>query len=421
MLIDEQLAENRLRFTAMKTQEIFLDTNEYGEADTVYRYFTMRLKDAAAFFGEESLPETWKVDLKNKERLNDEKTIIHAVYRRDAQIDSDSLGAKNKPYASVYLAEADEALLYEGGYDEFPYAVFRWEPLPGTAYSDSPSIQAYDDIWLLNKIDESRIKIAQLSSDPFYNVPDSMRGEEIKVVPSGFNYYTKPNEILAPVNVGANYNITLEIAQAIEDRVKDWFSVDFFLALQHQNVKDMTATAVMELQGEKAATLSDLIVNLNGALAKIIQRSFNLLWKQRKLPAPPPELAQSGAQLKIDFLGPLAQAQKKYHESAGIAQGISLIGAVAKVFGPSALAGIDEHQTLKAGLEGAGFPQNAIREDADRDAILQAQAQAQQQAAQQQAALEQQKNVLGNLNKLNEPVQPGSSLDQMNRQMGGGV
>jgi hypothetical protein len=48
---------------------------------------------------------------------------------------------------------------------------------------------------------------------------------------------------------------------------------------------------------------------------------------------------------------------------------------------------------------------------------------AEQQAQMQQQALamEQQKTLMGNMDKLNKPVQPGSPLDEINKQMGGGM
>jgi hypothetical protein len=127
----------------------------------------------------------------------------------------------------------------------------------------------------------------------------------------------------------------------------------------------------------------------------------------------------SGALLKVDFTGPLAQAQKKYHESSGIETGLNLLGAVAKIFGPTALDAVDPIVLIKTGLEGAGVSQLIIREDEDIQKIQQARAEAQAQAQQQQQAMEQQKNILGNLNKLNEPIKPGSALEEMGGQMGG--
>jgi len=419
MLIDEMLDENRLRFTALKVQEVFIDMDEFDRPDTVFRRYSMTLRNAASFFGEENLSDTRKRDYDNKDTRDKEITILHAVYKRD-EYDSESPDARNMPYASVYIDEGEDYILLESGYNEFPYAVFVWEPVAGTPYGESPSIHALDDIRFLNKMYESQLRMVQMAGDPAYNVPNSMR-EGVNVVPGGYNYFEKPDEIVSPINSGTNYPVALDVYKNKEDIIKDWFNVDFFLALQQQRPANMTATYVMELQGEKAAILSDLVVNLNSALEKIIQRSFNILWRQRKIPPPPAGIAGSGAQLKVDFMGPLAQAQKKYHESGGITHGLNLIGAVAKIAGPDALDTVDFHQTLKTGLEGFGFPQNAIREDKDVEEMRRQRAQAMAMQQQQAAAMEQQKQIMSNYNKLNEPVRQGSALAEIDEQMTGGL
>jgi hypothetical protein len=325
------------------------------------------------------------------------------------------------PFASVYIDEGNDHICQESGYREFPYAVFAWEKISGTAYGESPAIHALDDIRLLNLAEETRIKIAQMSAEPAMNVPSGMRGNE-NVVPRGYNYYETPEEVMTAIKTGENYPISLEVVQSIEDRIKDWFSVDFFLMLQSQSRspagRPMTATEVVELQGEKAAVLSDLVVALNETLQKIVTRSFSLLLRQRKIPPAPAALLGSGAMMKVDFTGPLAQAQKKYHEQSGIAQGLNLAGGVAAI-APTALDVVDFDRLLIKGLEGAGIPQSVIREDDDIAAIRQARAQAQEQDRQQALALEQQKNILGNLNKLNEPLKPGTALEAMDSQLAG--
>ena len=416
-LIDELPAEGRLRYTNINVQEMYLDINEYDDVDTVFRRYSMTLKNAASFFGEEKLSEARRLDLKDKKKWNNEFSIIHAVYKREETGESKS--NKDMPYASVFIDEDQDGLIDESGYEEFPYAVFIWDHINGTAYGESPSICALDDIKLLNIVDQARIKIAQLSAEPAYNVPDTLKGEP-SVVPNGYNYYTKEREIITPINTGQNYPITLDIQKEMENRVKDWFHVDFFLALMNERPANMTATYVMELQGEKASVLSDLIVNLNGALTKIIQRSFNLLWRRGALPQPPQALAGSGAQMKIDFIGPLAQAQKKYHESSGIAQGIQLIGSIGQM-SPAALDVIDFDQTLKSGLEGLGFPQIAIRENEDIKALREERAQAQQAQQQQAMAERQQQAITENYGALNEPVKPGSPMEDITKQMTGGI
>ena len=415
MMIDEHLSESKLRFMNLNTQEMYLDIDENDEVDTVFRRYVMTLKNAASLFGKEKLTNNRRLDLDDPKKWNKEITILHAVYKR-VDFKADSLSSKQKPYASVFIDIDDDSLIEESGYDEFPFAVFIWDAVNGTAYGESPAINALDDIRLLNAVDEAKMEVVQMSGKPSYNVPDTMR--EANVVPDGYNYYESKDEMIYPIDSGRNYPITVDMQKEMENRVRDWFHVDFFLALMNERPSNITATYVMELQGEKAAVLSDLVVNINYALSKIIQRSFNILYKQNKIPAPPEEIAGSSAQLKVDFVGPLAQAQKKFHESAGIQQGLQLIGAIAQM-SQGSLDIIDFDQTLKAGLEGFAFPQIAIREDRDVEELRKQRAE--QEAQMQQMAMQQQQQqaVMGNYNKLNEPVKPGSAIDEMNKMQGG--
>jgi hypothetical protein len=420
MLVDEDLAQNRIRVTSEDVSEIYLDKNEYGDVDTVYRVFTMTVKHAAAFFGEDKLHEKAREDYKDPKRRRNEIEIIHAVYPRTDR-EENNPGVKNKAYASVFVDKTNEYLIGESGYDDFPYAVFIWDAKPGSAYGISPAIKALDDVRLLNIAEEERIRLAQLSARPPLMVPNKMQGQE-QIVPAGHNYYYDSDKLIFPISVGENFPITIEITQSIEERIRDWFHVDFFLMLQHQD-RQMTATEVLELQGEKAAVLGNMVANLNVALHKIVRRSYDILLNQGKLPEPPEALRETQAELKVDFIGVLAQAQKKTHQYQGIAAGIQLMGAIANLAGAipaaaEALDVVDLDRLVKTGFEGNGVPQDIIREDEDIAAIRQARARAQAAAAQQSQAMEQQKNILGNYNKLNEPVNQDSVLGQM---AGGGA
>jgi hypothetical protein len=441
MLIDEDVLNARLRFTTLRLPEVYLDSNEYDEVETVFRYFTMTLKNAASFFGEEKLSQVTRQDYGDKKKWHNEVNIIHAVYRRQDH-DGEKQDAKNMPFASVYIEDGQDHLIEESGYRDFPYAVFIWDRIVGTGYGESPAIHALDDIRLLNRTEEARLKVAQLAAEPPVNAPDEMRPEvEVvprmnKTAPNGndrvgrgrdlilpglVNYYDTPDKIMTPVNVGMNFPITIEVTNSVEERIKDWFNVDFFLMLRHQGAgrNQMTATEVMELQGEKAAVLSDLVVNLNGALARIVQRSFSILWRQGKIPPPPDVVAQYGARLKVDFIGPLAQSQKRFHETGGIGQSLQIAGAIGQIQ-PSALDVVDFDEMMKNGIEGTGGSQLVIREDEDIAKIRQARAQAEAEARRQALAMEQQKNVLGNFNKLNEPLKQGTALEAMGNQIAGG-
>lgn len=417
MLIDEDVVNKKIRCAAMNPPEIYLDTNEYDEVDTVFREFYLTIENAAAYFGLEHLaPEirdTWNDEESKARRVH----LCHAVYQNKGG-DGNNLLSREFRYSSVFMDLDNRYLIKEGGYHDFPYAVFMWKKTMGKQYGYSPAMGAVSDIKLLHKGVESLLEVAQLSARPPMNVPQKLQGSE-QLVPDGRNYYLTPDQIISPVQVGANFPITIEITRDMEERIKDWFHVDFFLMLQQQS-RQMTATEVVELQGEKAAVLSNMVTNLNYALQKIVQRSVDILFRQGKMPDLPYALQGSRAGMKVDFMGILAQAQRKAHRTSGIMQGLQVMGALAQM-APAvpqiaeAFDYVDASEILKNGFEAGGMSQLAIREEEDVQKIRQARAEAQAAMEQQQIALQQQQDMVKNYKQLNEPVNPDSPMGQLDQ------
>jgi hypothetical protein len=415
MLIDEDVIQNKVRFTTMNTREMYLDVNEYDEVDTVFREFYMTLQNAAAYFGLDNLSEEARLAWQDEDAWDKPIRILHAVYKNKESDGANILSGKFM-YVSVFVDCQHKHIIKEGGYNDFPYAVFFWKRTMGKKYGIGPAQMALSDTNLLFKFEESRLEVGQLAGKPPMNVPEKLRGKE-ELVPDGRNYYKSAGEVISPIAIGANYPITLEITKEQEERIKDWFHVGFFLMLQ-QLTRQMTATEVLELQGEKAAVLSTMVNNLNAALQKIVQRTVDILFRQGKMPELPAALHSRKSSMKVDFLGVLAQAQKKAHQTSGIMQGIQIMGALAQLAGAvpqiaEAFDYVDTSVILKRGFEAGGVSQLAIREEDDVQKIRQARAEAQAQAAQQQQALMQQQAIMQNFNKLNEPVNPESALAQM--------
>lgn len=417
MLIDEDMDRGKLRFSTLRNNEVYLDVDDYGEVDTVFREYLMTVRNAVKFFGLENLDANIQEKYKNVKSWNDKIHILYAVYPRE-EYDPDIKNAQNMPYAAVYVDLDHTKIINESGYNEMPFAVFEWDRIAGLAYSNSPAISAMPDIKALNIIRSSSLKIAQTSAEPPLVVPSYIK--TVNLIPRGRTYVDDPaRDVIQPIKTGENYPITLQILENYEQKIRDWFFVDFFLMLQSKQGQ-MTATEVMELQGEKSATLANLVVALNEALTKIIKRSFNILAKNGKLPPAPETLAGTEASMKIDFVGPLAQAQQKYHAMGGITQALQLINPIMQLF-PNAADYIEGDKLMLQAMEGQGMPQAVIREEEDvtklRKARAEAEAQAQAQA-QQQAMVQ---NVMQNANKLGVNPEKGSVMDSLNNQLRGGL
>lgn len=416
LLCDEDLKEGKLRFSAIRCNEVYLDVNEYGVIDTVFRKYLMTLRNAVDFFGLENLDEKHRENYKDVAKWNDNITILFAVLPR-YDYDDKFKDAKNKPFAAFYIDLDSNKIIQESGYDECPYAVFEWDKIPGLAYSNSPAISALPDIKELNIAKKTSMEICQTSAEPPMRVSDSIRN--ISLVPRGFTVIHSPDDIIEPIRTGENYPITLNEVEGMKQAVKDWFNVDFFLMLQQKQGK-MTATEVEELQGEKSAVLSNLVISLNETLTKIITRSFNLLAKSGKIPPLPESMANYSTSMKIDFIGPLAQAQKKHHTLGGIQQALAIAVPILQMF-PNAGDFIDGDELMKRALNGNGMPQKVIREDDDVQKIREERALAEQQAKAEAQQMAMQQSLMQNADKLGQAPQEGSPMAELDQQLQGGL
>ena len=414
--IEEDIENARIRFTHFPLNEIFLDVNSNGEVDTCFRWYADTLRNIVDFFGEDNVSDEMRRQIKETSHWNDTHEILMCVYPR-TNYNPEYKDAKNMPYACVYMDIKEHFILKESGYREFPFAVFYWERYPGFAYGSSPAQDALPDIKALNIIKKSSLQIAQTSAEPPMMASQEMH--DIDLSPRGITYLPTKDSRLEPVRTGENYPITLQELANYEQAVKDWFYVDYFLALQEHN-QQMTATEVMELQGEKAATLSTFIVSLNEFLTNIIQRSFYILMRAGMLPPPPMALMNQQAIMKIDFTGPLAQNQKKYHQMGGTVQALTAVGPIIQMF-PNAGDFLDGDELMKSTMEGMGMPQNIIREDDDVKKIREERIKAQQEAAAQQQQMAMVQTLMQNANKMGEAAQEGSMMSEINKRLAGGM
>ena len=104
----------------------------------------------------------------------------------------------------------------------------------------------------------------------------------------------------------------------------------------------------------------------------------------------------------------------------GTVQALSAVGPIIQMF-PNAGDFLDGDELMKSTMEGMGMPQNIIREDEDVKKIREERIKAQQEAAAQQQQLAMAQSLMQNANKMGEAAQDGSMMDQLNKQLAGGM
>jgi hypothetical protein len=359
MYIEEDIRNDRIVFSTRHPKECFIAEDSYGNIDTLFRKFKITAKQAKERFDLEKLSDNIKRAAENAPY--EEFEFIHAVFPRD-EYDEAKKDNLNKPFASVYVQADGQRLASESGYNTFPYSVWRWRKHSNETYGRSPASDALVDILGLNQMSKTLLGAAQNAVDPPMNVPAEQKGK-VRLVPHGINYYEETGRMIFPVNQGINYPVGVDREEKKKQAIEKHFKVDFFLMLANAQ-RQMTATEIVERMGEKAAVLGTTIGRLNSeCLNPLIDRIFDIELNKTtsSLQPVPDELYKYGGEsIEVDYLGPLAQAQKRLFKTQGVLSSLERIVPIIQA-NPQTADIIDWDTVVREVLDAYGMPQKAIR------------------------------------------------------------
>tara|TARA_B110000503_G_scaffold4356_1_gene5811 strand:- start:923 stop:2518 length:1596 start_codon:yes stop_codon:yes gene_type:complete len=363
-----------LRFSCRHIAEICISEDAQGRVDTVYRKFKMTARALAMRFGEQNMPSVIQRDLKGDPYKEHE--IVHAVFPRG---ESGAKTAKNKPVASIYYHADTRMLLSEGGFDEFPFMVPRFVKDSVSTYGRSPAMTALPDVKMVNKMSEITIRAAQKQIDPPLMVPDDGFLLPVRTTPGALNFYRSgTRDRLEPMNIGANNPLGLNMEEQRRGAIRQAFYVDQLLLGQGPT---MTATEVLQRNEEKMRLLGPVLGRLQAELLQpVIERAFAIMLRNGKLPQPPESM--QGMDINIEYISPLAKAQK-LTDLQSVMRGLEVLLQVGQVAPVQDY--IDSDKLIKYLVDTTGIPASVIRSDEEVAKLRrQAEQQQSQQADQQQ-------------------------------------
>ena len=367
--------ENDLRFKTIHISEILITENDKGVVDSLTRKFKMKAKNIPLAFPKAQL--TPELTALIKKDPHADVNIIHSVYPNDA-----SLGYANEkdaPYKSCYIHQESGAMLSEKGFKEFPYAVPRYLKSSNEIYGRSPAMNALPDVKMLNVMSKTSIKAAQKQIDPPLMVPDDGFLLPIRTVPGGLNYYRAgTRDRIEPLNTSANNPIGTQMEEQRRKAIRENFFVDQLMTAQGTT---MTATEVIQRNEEKMRILGPVLGRLQSELLQpLINRCFNILLRNKKLPQVPEEL--NNANIEIEYVSPLAKAQKT-GELQALMRGIEIFGSLQNVSPVFDYLNVDNIVAHVKDI--LGFPTKLLKSKAEVQQIqMQKQQQAQEQMQMQQ-------------------------------------
>lgn len=291
---------------------------------------------------------------RNAETDPDDYVVInHAVFEEEFE---------NKKYTSVYWEPGRLTELRREGFYEFPYLMARWDIIGSDIYGFGLGSYALPDIQRLQEMEKAFLMAAHKSIDPPLNAPARKKGK-IKSLPGGVNYYSNPNEVVSPLlNIKFDFNGILAAIARTENRIRQVFFNDIFLtASRDPNASPLKATEVMERKEEKLLRIGPVIERiLHEFISPLIERCFNIAARKDLLPSIPPEYAQLLSDYTINFISPLAQAQKMI-ASRPINSFLQFVAGAAQ-FNPEALDNIDIDKLVDEYAEVTGIPKIILRD-----------------------------------------------------------
>lgn len=388
--------DNVIHHHALTAGEYRLASDDKGNVDTLYREFQFTVGQHVQRFGKDKVSQA-ALNLYNAGNYDTRIPVIHLIEpRRDRDYrKSDGI---NMPWRSLYFEKGSDnpdSYLRESGYKRFPVLAPRWTERLGDVYGISPAMMTLGDIKQLQHQQLRKAQGIDYQVRPPVVMPTSAKNSPSDFLPGGISYAdtATQNGVRSAFEVNINLQYLLEDIRDVRDRINSGFFADLFKMLAMSDRRQMTATEVAERHEEKLLMLGPVLERQhNELLDPKIELTFARMLEAGIVPPPPPDL--QGAELQVEFVSMLAQAQRAVGVNA-VDRLVMSIGTIAALK-PDVADKLNGDELIDQYSDMLGVDPNIIVAD-DKVAIIRSNRAKQQQAAQTAALAESASKSASNL------------------------
>ena len=372
-----------VRFEALHPASYWVEEDEEGYVNVIFRKVMMSRRAAWARWSE-ILGESFKNKMLTAPHEFIE--ILHVVEpRADAEMLSGFATKTKRPYASVWIAVEEKVVLEEGGYYEFPCAVFRWSKSSGEVTGRGPAFVALPDVRTLNKSKELGLKAwAKVLDPPLKKRANSVTGN-VNSVPGGVTIVRNMDDVAPLYDSNAfRFDVSQMKHMDLKASIERTFFVDQIQLPPVGQSKTMSATEIEVRYEQMSKILGPAFGRVKDeGIAPIVRRVFYILFRAGEFVAPPETMTEST--LHIRYVNPFERAQKQSKVVAleRFLQGIASYAAL----DASILDLIDPDKVGKIYHDGLAAPEGILRTATDLKKLREAKAARTQQQAELQARM----------------------------------
>lgn len=316
-------------FSTRHMRECRWVTNENDRIDNLSRRWQWTARQAVAQWGKKAGERPNKALAEGK---GDQKFWFHHRVSPRKNRDIQRADKLHMPFESVYVNEDDKSLISVGGTREFIYLTPRFSVTTNEVYGRGPGSTALPDVKMLNEAVRLVLKASQKTIDPPLELPNDGYIVPIRTVPGSLIFRRpglRPDDRINALQMGTNIPIGEDMLNALRTAIGKTFFVD----LLHMPTdpedpssegKGSTATYWMQRRDKEMMALSPFLSRMNAEWnGPLIDRCFAILWRKSQamkfgpgspFPPPPPEL--SGQPLHVEYVSPIALAQRSSENDA---------------------------------------------------------------------------------------------------------
>lgn len=256
MFIDDEVGVGA-RYKSISLANMWIAESASGFVDLVHRKMRLQARQAVQKFGLKALPEK----MRNAYEKNpfEKFDFLHCV-SPNQEIKTNARDYRGMPFKSYYASYEGKAIVSEGGFRSFPYAVSRHVTAPNETYGRSPAMLVLPDIKMVNEMEKTTIRAAhKVVSPPLLAYGDGILSQ-FSTRPDAINYggvNEQGHQLVVPLKTGANLPIVLEMSEQKRKVINDAFYVTLFQILV-QNPQ-MTATEALIRAQEKGQLLAPTV------------------------------------------------------------------------------------------------------------------------------------------------------------------
>jgi hypothetical protein len=361
------------------------------EVDSAAYWFSMTVGQMVRQFGFEKCPRRvqnhWNKG-QYEQHIDVARVIEPNEYPDPAKTDWGGM-----PVRSVWMEKGGEAkILRRSGYRDFPLMAPRWDPNAGDCYGRGSGLQSLGDAKQLQHAERRKLQILDRIATPPMQKSGSFGSQDVGLQPGDVTIV----DDIRKGGVAPIYQIQAEALNAVreeirtlENRVKQVEFYDLWLALSGDDRKQRaTATEIVEIHAEKLVQLGPTTQRLhNELLDPLIHRAAGVLIRKSMpywakgldgpLPLPPDDLR--GEDLRVEYISPLALAQRQVGISAQ-ERFYAVVGNISAKK-PDIIDKVDFDKGLEKYARAIGIDPEIIVDQEKVDAQRASRAQAQQQQA----------------------------------------